>query len=83
MCLRSTETSKELSLQCLDGILFQIGQDEEPFVGHRESGIGVRHIGAAARTGSSINGTLLQIGQPRVLEKGQQRHECCWREAGH
>jgi hypothetical protein len=74
---------QELSLPCLDGMLVHLDQDAEPRVGHRGSGTGVRRTVAAARAGLPIPGAVPQIGSQRVLERRQQRHECCCREAGH
>jgi hypothetical protein len=74
---------KELSWHFLNGVLFHIGQDAEELVDQRGSGTGVIRTGAAARAGLSINGVILHIGHKRVLERGEQPHEFCFREAGH
>jgi hypothetical protein len=66
---------KELSLHLLDGILFQVGQNEEQFVRRRGQGTIVIRTVAAACAGLPINGAVPQIGAQRVLEKRQQRGE--------
>jgi hypothetical protein len=66
---------KELSLHLLDGVLFQVDQNEEQFVRHRGQGTIVIRTVTAARAGLPINGAVPQIGAQRVLEKGQQRGE--------
>ena len=74
---------KELALHFLAGMLFQIGQDEEPLVGHRQQRTGVIRRVAAACAGLPINGAVLHIRHQRLLEMGQQRREFGFREAGH
>ena len=75
--------AKELSLHLLDGILFHVGQDEEPLVGHRWETTGVIRTIAATRAGLPINGAVLPIRHQCVLEMGQQRCEFCFCQAGH
>jgi hypothetical protein len=72
----------ELSVQCLPGVLWHRGQEEEALVGHRGSGRGVSRTVAPARTGLSLKGVLLPIGHNRVLERGSQPHACVVCSAG-
>jgi hypothetical protein len=74
---------KELPLHFLDGILFQVGQDEEQLVGRRGERTGVIRRVAPARAGLPINGTVLHINYKRLLEMGQQHLKFCFRQAGH
>jgi hypothetical protein len=66
---------KELSLDFLDGMLFQVGQHEEEFVSHRRSGTGVIRTIAAAGAGLPIDGVVLPIDHIRVLEMRQECRE--------
>jgi hypothetical protein len=59
---------QELALHCLDGILFHVGQDEEPLVGHRRQRTAVLRRVAAACAGLPINGAILQIRHQRLLK---------------
>jgi hypothetical protein len=59
---------KELSLHLLDRILFQVGQDEEQFVGRRWERTGVIRRVAAARAGLPVNGAVLHIAHKCLLE---------------
>ena len=74
---------KELSLDCLDGVLLHGGQDEEPCVRSCRSGTGVIRPVTSACTGLPIDGAVLQIGSQGVLKRGQQRREFLLSEAGH
>jgi hypothetical protein len=75
--------SKELSWHLLTGMLFHIGQDEEPFVSCRWERTGIIRRIAAARAGLPIKGAVLQIDDKRLLERRQQRYTFRFRQAGH
>jgi hypothetical protein len=64
---------KELSLYLLNGMLFQVGQNEEQLVGERGQRTGVIGTVAPTRAGLPIKRAVLQIGRQRVLEMRQQR----------
>ena len=61
---------KELSLHLLNGILFQVGQNKEPFV--RECGPWTGVIGpiVATRAGLPINRAVLHVGHKSLLDMG-------------
>jgi hypothetical protein len=73
----------EVAWHFLDGMLFQLGQNAEPLVGHRGSGRGVIRTIAAARTGLSINGVVCQIGPQCVFERRQEGRACWLGQARH
>ena len=62
---------KELSLHLLNGMLFEVGQNKEPFV--RECGQRTGVIGtlAATRAGLPINGAVMPVGHKSLLEMGE------------
>ncbi len=69
---------KEWSLDFWDGMLFPVGQHEEPCVRQRGSGtMGIRTV-AAARAEWPIEGAVLPLGRQCVLAIGQQRRDF-WR----
>jgi hypothetical protein len=74
---------KELPLHFLDGILFQVGEDEEQLVGYREERTGLIRSVAAAGTGLPINGAVLHMHHQRLLKMGQQRRELGLCQSGH
>ena len=62
---------KELSLDLLDGVLFHVGQDEEPCVRYRRSGTGVRRTVTSAGAGVPINRAGRHIPLQGLLKHGQ------------
>ena len=74
---------KELSLHRLERILFQVGQDEEPFVGRRWERTAGRRTVAAARAGLPINGAILHRDYKRLLDMPEQGHTFRFRQARH
>ena len=66
---------KELALHCLDGVLFQVGEDEEQLVSHRWERTGLIGTVAAAGAGLPINGAVLHRRHQRLREMRQQRRE--------
>jgi hypothetical protein len=73
---------KELSLHFLDGILFQVGQDEEQLVGRRWERTGFIRTVAAAGAGLPINRAVMHVGHKSLLERGQQSLKFGFRESG-
>ena len=61
---------KELSLHLLNGMLFQVGQNEEQFVRERGQWTGVIGTIAATRAGWPINRAVLHGGDNSPLEMG-------------
>jgi hypothetical protein len=70
-------------LHFLDGILFQVGEDEKQLVGRRWERSGFIRMVAAACAALPINGAILHIRHQRLLESGQQRREFGFCQAGH
>jgi hypothetical protein len=68
---------QELSLQCLNGVLLHIGQDEEQRIRHRGYGRGLIRTVAAARARVSIKGVVCHVRQPGVFER-RQEGGACW-----
>lgn len=60
----------ELALHLLNGVLFQVGQDEQQFVCHRRQGTGIIRTVAATRARLPINRAVLQVGHKRLREMG-------------
>lgn len=82
-CVRLRLTHpKELSLHLLNGMLFHVGQHDEPCVRHRGPRTGAIGPVAATRAGLPINRTVLQVGHKGLLNRGQQRVKFGVREAG-
>jgi hypothetical protein len=71
-----------LSWPGVDGRRFPLAPDDEPLVGPRGAGPGGRRTGAPARAGWPITGAVLQLGHPRVRERGPPRHACGCRDPG-
>ena len=61
---------EELSLHLLNGILFQVGQNEEQFVCERGQWTGVIRTIAATCAGVPINRAVLHVGDKSPLERG-------------
>jgi hypothetical protein len=74
---------QELSWHLLDGMLCQVGHNEEQVVRHRGSETRVLRPVTAARAGLPSNGAVPQIGHQRGLERGQPRRECLLGEPRH
>jgi hypothetical protein len=74
---------KELALYLLDGILFQVGENEEQLVRHRGQRTGAIGTVAATRAGLPINRALLHVGHKGPLKMGQQGLKFGFREPGH
>jgi hypothetical protein len=75
--------SKELPLHFLNGILFQIRQNKQEFVGDRGSGTCVIRAVAADRARLPINSMGLHVGHKGLLKSRQQRLKFSFSEAGH
>jgi len=57
-------------LKPCDGVLFQVGQDEESFVCHRRQGTVVIRTVSATRARLPINHTVMHGGHKRLLKIG-------------
>ena len=72
VCVRLTHP-KELPLHFLNGMLFHIGEDEEPFFRYRRQRTMVLRPVTSAGAGLAIAGAVLQIGRQRTRNMREQR----------
>ena len=70
---------KELSMYILNGMLFQVGQHEEPLVLDRGQRTGARGTGAANGAGLPINRAVMHAGVEGMLNMRQRglKSGCC------
>jgi hypothetical protein len=72
----------ELSLHLLNGMLFHVGQNEEPFVRDRGQRTGAICSVTATRARLPINRAVIHIGPKSLLKMGQQGLKFGVRESG-
>ena len=71
---------KELALYFLNGILFQVGPNDEQLVGHRGQRTGAIGTIAATRAGLPVKRAVLHVGHKGLLKMREQGLKFGFRE---